>query len=416
MSENGRRRLNSWKEIAAHLGRQVRTVVRWEKERGLPVHRLPGGQGRSVFAFTDELDLWAVSGLDEADPAPPARRGPMSARAAALMAVVLSAGATVAALVTLRSAPGVEQLVVRGDQVTAVSGGREIWNRSLGAPLGATAPRATQLIDLDGNQRADGLISAVFDHPAGRGDGLLLALDHSGLELWRRTLSDRLTFGATDFSAPWQPDDVLAFRSGGEPLVAWAVHHHTWWPSMLAVFDRAGARVGTFVNSGWIRTVQPTADGRHLVAGGLNNARDAAAFAVLDARRPDGTSPEAADSPYRCRDCPAGSPLHYIVVPWSDVAGTISAGQRSLIVSIYAGAPIELRAVQRDAAEFIVELSADYEVVRCSAGDEFWRVHQRLERDGQLTHARDKCPFKDGPQAHHWTPSGGWRSVCPSGP
>ena len=35
-------RLNSWKEIGVFFGRDVRTVKRWEKERAMPVHRLPG--------------------------------------------------------------------------------------------------------------------------------------------------------------------------------------------------------------------------------------------------------------------------------------------------------------------------------------------------------------------------------------
>jgi len=34
------RRLESWKEIALYLGRDVTTVRRWEKREGLPVHRL----------------------------------------------------------------------------------------------------------------------------------------------------------------------------------------------------------------------------------------------------------------------------------------------------------------------------------------------------------------------------------------
>ena len=34
--------LNSWKEIASYLGRSVRTVQRWEREFGLPVHRPAG--------------------------------------------------------------------------------------------------------------------------------------------------------------------------------------------------------------------------------------------------------------------------------------------------------------------------------------------------------------------------------------
>ncbi len=51
-------RLNSWKEIAGFLGRDVRTVLRWEKERGLPVRCIPGGKKRRVFAYLDEVEAW----------------------------------------------------------------------------------------------------------------------------------------------------------------------------------------------------------------------------------------------------------------------------------------------------------------------------------------------------------------------
>jgi hypothetical protein len=50
--------LQSWKEIAAELDRGVRTVQRWERTLGLPVHRV-GKRSRSpVFAFKDELRAW----------------------------------------------------------------------------------------------------------------------------------------------------------------------------------------------------------------------------------------------------------------------------------------------------------------------------------------------------------------------
>ena len=52
-----RQRLDSWKEIAAFFDRDERTLSRWEKELGLPVHRLPGAKGR-VYAYTDELSAW----------------------------------------------------------------------------------------------------------------------------------------------------------------------------------------------------------------------------------------------------------------------------------------------------------------------------------------------------------------------
>jgi len=58
-------RLDSWKDIAAYLGRGERTVKRWERDRSLPVHRLPGGGKGSVYAFTAELDVWLISANSE---------------------------------------------------------------------------------------------------------------------------------------------------------------------------------------------------------------------------------------------------------------------------------------------------------------------------------------------------------------
>jgi Tol biopolymer transport system component len=52
------RKLDSWKEIAEHLGREVRTVQRWEQEQGLPVHRHVHKKRSSVYAFASEIDEW----------------------------------------------------------------------------------------------------------------------------------------------------------------------------------------------------------------------------------------------------------------------------------------------------------------------------------------------------------------------
>ena len=55
------RRLESWKEIAGYLGRDVTTVRRWEKREGMPVHRHVHDKGGSVYAFSSELDAWLQS-------------------------------------------------------------------------------------------------------------------------------------------------------------------------------------------------------------------------------------------------------------------------------------------------------------------------------------------------------------------
>jgi TolB-like protein len=56
--EKGGQRLDSWKAIAEYLKRDVRSVQRWERSLGLPVHRVSGEKGGVVFAFTAELDRW----------------------------------------------------------------------------------------------------------------------------------------------------------------------------------------------------------------------------------------------------------------------------------------------------------------------------------------------------------------------
>jgi len=63
-TEKGRK-LDSWKEIADYLRRDVRSVQRWERSRGLPIYRLPGAKIGGAFAYTGELDEWLHSGREQ---------------------------------------------------------------------------------------------------------------------------------------------------------------------------------------------------------------------------------------------------------------------------------------------------------------------------------------------------------------
>ncbi len=60
-------RLDSWKEIAAYLNRDVTTVQRWEKREGMPVHRHLHDKRGSVYALTEELDAWIQSRRPRSD-------------------------------------------------------------------------------------------------------------------------------------------------------------------------------------------------------------------------------------------------------------------------------------------------------------------------------------------------------------
>jgi eukaryotic-like serine/threonine-protein kinase len=51
-------RLDSWKEIAAYLNRDIRTAQRWEKFEGLPVHRHRHDERGTAYAFSGEIERW----------------------------------------------------------------------------------------------------------------------------------------------------------------------------------------------------------------------------------------------------------------------------------------------------------------------------------------------------------------------
>ena len=60
--------LDSWKEIATYVKRDVSTVQRWEKREDMPVHRHVHDKRGSVYALGSELDAWLQSrklGLEE---------------------------------------------------------------------------------------------------------------------------------------------------------------------------------------------------------------------------------------------------------------------------------------------------------------------------------------------------------------
>ncbi len=50
--------LNSWKEVAEYVGRSTRTLQRWERELGFPVHRPYGKHRSAILAIPREIDQW----------------------------------------------------------------------------------------------------------------------------------------------------------------------------------------------------------------------------------------------------------------------------------------------------------------------------------------------------------------------
>ena len=88
-------RLESWKEIANYLKRGVRTIQRWEKQEGLPVHRHLHDKLGTVYAYQPEIDAWWENGrsrLEQQEQVRASSRRPLWWAVAAAVVVVAAAG------------------------------------------------------------------------------------------------------------------------------------------------------------------------------------------------------------------------------------------------------------------------------------------------------------------------------------
>jgi tetratricopeptide (TPR) repeat protein len=163
-------RLNSWKEIASALNREVRTVQMWEKQEGLPIHRHFHSRRSTVFAFRSEIQSWAgrrteirIAAVAQKSAVP--RHGriavspPVSQASEQLLPMLLqAAGRLKLETIQIRADdPGDAQFLLRwkdlaqdervAAELVCASSGTTIWSRSFNPhqPLDAAEQLAEQM-------------------------------------------------------------------------------------------------------------------------------------------------------------------------------------------------------------------------------------------------------------------------------
>jgi hypothetical protein len=425
------RRLDSWKAIADYLGRDVRTAMRWAKDQGLPVGRVAGGKGRSVFAYTDEIDAWLkghpasndqleVQSAEREIPGDAANGTHRRWLAAASVVVIAAAAALTASLVGAGS-PAAFQFSVDQHGVHRSENGRGSLTIHRFDPAAGVKhlPRNSNelVIDLDADGNPDILagISYFESSPTETpSSGELLRLDPDGRVLWRYAFDDTFTFSGERYSPPWALTDWRASPGPGRRRIAVAAHHFVWWPSIVAVLDDAGNRLGSFVNTGWIESVRWLDAGR-LLLGGFNNPRDGAMVAVVDARTLSGRSP-AADEPYVCSDCPHDAPLQYLVLPRSEL-NTLTAARfnRARVEVVADKVIVQTHETDGELAGgvAIYEFDLTMKLLRATYSDRYWDAHRKLAAERRIDHTVEKCPSRHGPPFYEsWSADRGWRRIA----
>ena len=329
--EHVRRRLESWKEIAAHFGVSVRSVQLWEAEQGLPVHRKAGIRGR-VYAFEPELDE-GISGKDIAEtPAavsasePPRKRWLLPLGAAALL---------IAAVAGLWLWPGKGEpaaVEVRGRLMVALdAGGNALWQYEFsGVPLTMWAQSDDGLFQLTrpliGDFDGDGRREVVFTYISGfRRNHVaeLYCFETSGKLRWKFRPGRVVSGPNESFRPPYSIRMTIPVPPrGGKPGLIALIAFHYEHPALVTALSLQGKVMGEYWHSGHFLTATVAdleKDGRDkLYLAGILNSTHSATLVVLDPRELGGASQEP-DPMFRLDGFAAGMEVARISLPESEV-------------------------------------------------------------------------------------------------
>lgn len=398
----------------------------------MPVHRVPGGLRRAVFAYPDELDRWlvsengiAASALPFETPAEHGHRSPTrSVLAGALATAAL--GLTAAALWWRSAAqPAIASVAIAPSGIHAIDrDGHQQWAYTLPIDWRAGVGRANgDIVDVGSDGELDVVAGLAYtqhvpDH-AYQGGQLFCFSRFGGLR-WTHLLLTSLRFGGVDYGGPWVLSEWRVKPDGSRVAVAY--HHLQWWPSVVVFLDARGRPTGRFVNSGWVESIKWLTDGSSRVAvAGFSNSRDGGMLALLDPSA-DAQSPEDESGKYACSRCAAGRPFFYAVFPRSEVNRETGAPPNRASIEILSDrlvvrtseVPVEANAVLPP-PELLYELTFDFEFRRAEHSDRYWALHRQLERDRRIAHPVDRCPERTGPRSIAiWRAATGWRTQTPN--
>lgn len=293
-SPNGE--LNSWKEIAGHLGVTVRTAQRWELEKGLPVRRLPGERAR-VLANAADLDRWKQTATELPRPGNGAR--PLKWYAGILAGVIVLGAAVFAARNTSWWPLSDPASFRWQDRLLTVSDKdeRELWTHQFPALPSTTfyeARPARDIVaftDLDGNGAAE----TVFLYSPGdrsiNASGLY-CFSNSGKLRWRYTTPHTLVSHGEEFRPPFHIRGFRVVPSPHHPHQKYIVYseaHHWSHPCHVALLDSNGRPAGEYLHSGHLEVVETLdldGDGvDEILLSGVDQERSQAVLVVLDLKK-----------------------------------------------------------------------------------------------------------------------------------
>lgn len=393
------KRLNGWKEIAAHLAKGVRTVQRWEQELKLPVHRIRTENGDIVWASTDEIDAWQRR-LDSGKRV----QGPGAFRRLAPLVICAGLGLLVLTFTCYRfrsrEQPGAYRVTPDGLEV--LDGRSQVlWVKRF--PFALTPEpyrtlrswdlRLVAITDVEGDGNNEVLFVTFATDAAHR---QFYCFEHDGGERFRVPLEGRVRFGTQELAGPFAAKGFALGSGSGNTRDIWLVSiHHTYFPSVLRKLSPRGRATTEYWNNGHIETVVEGRVGgkRMVLLGASNNDVAMPVLIALDYDRPFGATPSVSPD-HRCTSCSPGSPLHVVVLPLPEIERVTATGCVPQILAEPATDLVSfglhcwpvLQAPQVMGSVYYT-FGPDWSLVKAEFGGGYQAAHVALETQGLIRHS-----------------------------
>jgi hypothetical protein len=393
------RHLNSWKEIATYLEINVRTAQKWERERSMPVKRLPGARG-PVSANAAELDVWrnSVRQAEQTTVPSPAPRKPKMWVWAAL--IVAFAGMSFGVIFLSHRPEPAHFRVEQNSLVILDSNDHELWRKNFPAPL-AAMPYSGPLMrriwfgDIDGDGRVDVLFAVVPESDLETAfNSSLICYSDDGREKWRFVPG---VSGASTRDKVYAPPyrvagfEVLPAYNRQPARVILTAIHHLSYPTQVTLLSNSGKVLREYWHSGQLMKLAVgdlDHDGEpEIYLGGVSNGEKCATVVVLDPRDFGGASTES-NPKYQLLGFSSGRERARLLFPRTcmnrrtdeyNVVHRLWLAQDQLNLEVNERLHADLTPIE-------YQLRPDLSVISVEPSDQFRVIHREMELNQQLDH------------------------------
>jgi hypothetical protein len=451
MADRPNDKLSNWKDIAAFLQRDVRTAQRWERENGLPIHRVPGAKGHSVYAYPEEINRWFERRQITSDPqllsleeVPEGSDGdrigmPIPAPtqtlarpswwhryvpAVLVLSTIILAFALVVWIVRAMHPPQIARLAFTETGLAAWDASPKLlWTYDFGERLGSNPSTEVFPPIVRTRWSKNGPEEILVVPPLAISEqnlstDTLYNFSTSGRLLWSHRFDDKVSFAGTVYGPRWLFGALMTLTDGPRPSIWCAVREFPWFPSVVLEMDKNGHPLAHFVNAGHIIGLFHFRNqaGSFVLASGINNEYGSAILAVLPEDHPSGSSPQTPGSHYSCDDCPEGRPYRYFVFPRSelnrasqyayDMAWNVLVDDDGIHVMVDELPSTALPMADWESYNF----TSAFQPVSVDVSDHYWVDHRQFSAEGKINHSVKDCPERTQPHTiREWDPENGWR-------